>query len=297
MKKLFYFQRALKTFGIGAFSVVSLCTIFAPATSALTLKDWQYSTDSSNDSSGLVSGGGSGVGAGTNFEIYSTAVQEINGKTRFAIRSNLGLGGASSSDAADGRIYWGDLIINIACEALDQVSSDSLFGIRFAAGNESSVPQVGVYKDITIGDLAVKNGNPGSNLAEHSQWVINRNGNPQTGTLAASYFDETTHVPTLIKSGTLIGAVDIIADTSDWGLEGFNGLGGQTIAFEWDRNLIPTKQGQKVCYHLSPECNNDIHGGDYDVAVPTPAAVLPVLSGLFAAAKRKRKTEGTAELD
>lgn len=264
-----------------------LAIAFAPSVNALDIK-WQYSMDSFDDSSGLVPDGGAGVGARTNFEIYGTAVQQIDGQTRFAVQSNLLLGGVSSSDADDGRIHWGDLIINTVCEALNQVNNESLFAIHFESDNESGAPKIGLYGNVELFELASENGNPGRNLAEHSEWVIGKDGNPQVGTLATDYFDANSHVPTLMKSGTYLGSVKVTTDTSTWGLDEFGGLGGETIGLIWDSDLIPTKAEQTVCYHLGPTCNNDIHGGSYDV-VPTPTAILPVLSGFFAAAKRKRK--------
>lgn len=299
MNKLFRLSAILSQVGTGAIAAGVMLASALPAV-AFDIKGWQYSTDSFNDSSGYVpSLRRGGVGSGTNYEIYKTAVRNIDGKTIFAIRSNLPLGGARSSDANDGHIHWGDLIINTACEALDKVLGKSLFGIRFASGNDSGVSQTGVYANVDLFDLAVANGNPGRNLAEHNQWVINKGGSPQTGSLPSSYFDETTHVPTLIRSGTRIGDVEIISDTSSLDLDGFEGLGGTTVAFAWDSNLIPAEPGQEFCYSIGPECNNDIQGGSYIAEVPTPAAVLPVLSGLLAAAKRKRRddeAEMSAEL-
>ncbi|AFY38507.1 hypothetical protein Lepto7376_2217 [[Leptolyngbya] sp. PCC 7376] len=274
----------MNRFGLSILTLASVVAL-APTANAFDIKGWNYSVDSDNDSTSI-----NGVG-GTEFEIYGSAVQQHDGKTRFAARTKMPLDGVLREAAEGGRISWGDLIINIACDALDQVGRESLFGIRFAANNESGVSGLGVYGDIELMENAQGNNNHTASLAEHNEYVIGEGGSPQTGTLPISYFDESTHVPSLIKSGTFLGAVEIIEDTSSWGLEGFDRLGGHTIALQWDYNLIPTQQGQEVCYHLTPECNNDIQGGTYTTAVPTPAAVLPVLSGLFAAAKRKGKKE------
>lgn len=291
------------SWGVGALTMIGAATVFTPSAEALMLNKWQYSMDSDNDSSGLIPSGQIGFGSETNFETYGLATQiSDEGKVRIAIQSNLGLGGAESRFAEDGRIHWGDMIINVACDALNQVGGESLFGIRFEGANESGVVQVGVYGDVELFERAAANGNysdnpevPLNNYGDHNRFVQNGGGNPEIGTLPDNYFDESTHVPSLIRSGTYLGAVEIITDTSDWELDGFTGLGGQLTAFEFDANLLPLTPGQSVCIHIAPECNNDIHGGKFIYEVPTPAAVLPILSGLFASAKRKRQDVVDAE--
>ncbi|OKH14199.1 PTPA-CTERM sorting domain-containing protein [[Limnothrix rosea] IAM M-220] len=277
-------------FGLSALMLAGVIAV-APSANAFSAKGWQYSMDSFNDSSGGLPGGGSGVGENTNYEIRGIATQLFDGKLRIGIQSNLGIHGASSQYADDGHIHWGDIIINTACEALDNVGKESLFGIRFAQDNESGVQQVGLFKNITLFEKADENGNPGANLAGHNQWVRDRKGNPSFGNLANGYFNENTHVDTLIRSGEYVSGVNIIQDTSGWDLDGFDGLRGQILGLEVDISSLALSNGQTVCLHASAECNNDIAGGQFVYDVPTPAAVLPVLSGLFAAAKRKNKKE------
>lgn len=89
-----------------------------------------------------------------------------------------------------------------------------------------------------------------------------------------------------MSSGDYVGAVNVLQNP-DWGLDQFAGLPGQIIGIEFDADLIPLAGRERVCLHVGPECNNDIIGTE--VPVPTPAAVLPILSGMFAAAKRKDK--------
>ena len=95
-----------------------------------------------------------------------------------------------------------------------------------------------------------------------------------------------------IASGTRVGDIEMIENVDVLGLDFgqfFNGQSGsQTIAFSFDAGLLPGN----ALFHLGHECNNDIIGGYYDATeVPTPAAILPAILGIFGAASRKKGSD------
>jgi hypothetical protein len=265
-----------------------LCGLIQPA-NALVLHDgWNYSMDVYNDSTGF---NRDGNGA---FEIYGSAYKVVGDKAYFAINSNVNLStGVYSSVAADQRIDFGDMLLNFTGKSLDAANGE-LFGIRFAAENDSLAPTLGIYKDVTARSVTAENSGY-SSLAQYNTTVVSYGVTPTIGDLVYndSYFDQTKSTLNSIQNGTKIGDIALLSDVSALGLD-FNFFGSKmgiySFAFSFDAALLPTSPG---IYLLGMECNNDIVAGYYDAPdatdVPTPAAILPTLFGLFGAASRKKK--------
>lgn len=219
---------------------------------------WQYTTDSFNDSMA-----GYDVG-GTRYEIYSTAVKETEDSIYFAINTNMPTHGHDSTNAQDGHIAWGDLLFNFSGKNLDTASANrELFGIRFA-DNGAGVGELGVYANVTAKQLARQNGLLlwNESLNGYINWINQHGGNPTMGDLSVydPYFNQGGHVPNLIASGIKIGDVEVLTDVSQLGLDfgSFGATGTYTFALKFDRHLLPS--GDYV-YTLAPECDNDVTAG------------------------------------
>lgn len=226
-------------------------TICKPATASTFHNGWHYTLDSHNDSIGA-----NGVG-GTIYEIGGMAYTTTDTEVIFAVKSNLPLGGTSSSYAQDGHVAWGDFFLNFSGQNLDTASNNALLhAISFRPGGDT-----GIYSNVTAKDVAYENGLLLSDrsLRGYTNYVISQGGNPNMGDLGAydPYFNQNHHVQNVIASGNKIGDVNIISDFSGLGLDfGFLGATGTNImAFSVDRSLMPTGD---FLAHLAMECDNDV---------------------------------------
>lgn len=260
-----------------------------PAEAFVTHNGWNYSMDAYNDSTEFQSNGSG------KFEIRGVAYKVIGEKAYFAINSNVSLqNGVNWGPAADGRVDFGDILINFTGESLDQANGD-LFGIRFAAGNDSGVSELGVYSNVNATSVGSSNNGWGSLNAYNNYLINDKKVTPTIGDLAYndSYFDLNGSPLNSISSGTKVGDIEFLSDLSSIGLDFdfFGNVGSKMIAFTFDKGLLPSGQ---ALYHLAIECNNDIVAGYYDsptsntTDVPTPAAILPAILGMFGAASRKK---------
>ena len=130
------------------YSVAIFCAIFTiqqqKATAATLSNGWNYAIDSFND--GVT---GPQIGGGE-FEFYGIAIKETSDTAFIAINSNLNLAGYADPLAQRGNINYGDLFFNFSGQNFNTANANSsLFGIRFAAGNDSGVATTGVYRDVT----------------------------------------------------------------------------------------------------------------------------------------------------
>lgn len=157
--------------------------------------------------------------------------------------------------------------------------------------------QAGVYSNVTAKSVASTNAG-WSKLQKYNNYVSGKGVMPTIGDLATdgSYFDLETSPVNSIVSGTRVGDIEFLSDLSGLGLDFdfFGNVGSELIAFTFDKGLLPAG---KALYHLALECNNDIVGGHYDsysgdtTEVPTPAAIIPALLGMFGAAARRKNTD------
>jgi len=196
---------------------------------------WQYAVDSPND--GVH---GSQIG-GNVYEIYGLALKETPDSIIVSINGNLPLTGTQSIGAIDGNIAWGDLFFNFSDKDFTTASNQgSLFAVRFAGTNDSPVPQIGLYSNVTpISTTGINSGF--SSLERYNDRVRSHGGNPSLGDLPAdtSYFDQTQSL-NAIGSGQFLTGINYLShsDLLQAGYD-FSKFGGsQTIAFKFDKSGI-----------------------------------------------------------
>jgi len=279
------------------YSVAIFCAIFAlqqPKATAATLSNgWNYAIDSFNDG---VTGGQVGGG---DFEFYGIAITETSDTAFIAINSNLTLAGYADPRTQRGNINYGDLFFNFSGENFNTANANgSLFGIRFATGNDSGVATTGVYTNVTAKSVTQTNSGF-RNLHQFNTRVASQGKTPSMGDLAATdpYFQQTGNGTVLnsIATGTKVGEINFLtpATLSAFGLNfaQFNAVGSQTIGFSFNKSSMPS--GNYIANFFA-ECANDgiAIQGSFE-AVPEPSTWFGTLVGLsflgIGAAKRKIK--------
>lgn len=201
---------------------------------------WQYAVDSFND-------GVSGLDIGGNvYEIYSLAIRETSDSIWVALNSHLPLTGADAVGAVDGNIGWGDLFFNFSGKDFTTASNEgSLFGVRFAQTNDSFVPTLGLYGNVTAASTTSVNSGFNS-IADYNNHVTTygcqgAGCGPSFGDLSAdtTYFDQNQSLNT-IAAGTFLTGITFVSD-SDLSTAGYelNRFSGQhTVAFKFDKSPI-----------------------------------------------------------
>ena len=286
------------------YSVAVFGALFAlhplKATAATLSNGWNYAIDSFND--GVT---GPQIGGGE-FEFYGIAIRETSDTAFIAINSNLSLAGYADPLAQRGDINYGDLLFNFSGQNFNTANANgSLFGMRFAAGNDSGVATTGVYKDVTAKNVTQTNSGF-SNLNQFNTVVASQGGTPSMGDLAATdpYFQQTGNSTILnsIATGTKVGEINFLtpATLSVLGLNfaQFNAVGSQTIGFSFNKSSMPS--GNYIANFFA-ECANDAIAikGSFEKGsaepVPEPATIFGTLVGLsflgMGAGKRKIKRQ------
>ena len=285
------------------YSAAVCCGIFTalqqPASAAILQNGWNYAIDSFND--GVT---GAQIGGGE-FEFYGIAVTETSDRAFIAINSNLSLAGYADPLAQKGNINYGDLFFNFSGQNFNTANANrSLFGIRFAAGNDSSAATTGVYSNVTAKNVTQINSGF-TNLTEYNDRVRSAGGTPSMGDVGVTdpYFEQTGNWTVLnsIATGTKVAEINYLtpAALSAMGLNfaQFNARGSQTIGFSFDKSAIPS--GAYIA-NLFAECANDAIAikGTFEAAsaeaVPEPGTVLGTLAGFAIMGVRgaKRKIKG-----
>ncbi|MEG4118213.1 PEP-CTERM sorting domain-containing protein [Microcoleus sp. N9_B4] len=279
------------------YSVAIFCALFAiqqqKATAATLSNGWNYAIDSFND--GVT---GPQIGGGE-FEFYGIAIKETSDTAFIAINSNLSLAGYADPLAQRGNINYGDLFFNFSSQNFNTANANgSLFGIRFAEGNDSSVATTGVYSNVTAKNVSQTNSGF-SNLNQFNTVVASKGGTPSMGDFSATdpYFEQTGDWTVLnsIATGTKVGEINFLtpATLSVLGLNfaQFNAVGSQTIGFSFNKSSMPS--GNYIANFFA-ECANDAIAiqGSFE-AVPEPSTWFGTLVGLsflgIGAAKLKIK--------
>jgi len=263
------------------------------ATAATLSHGWNYAIDSFND--GVT---GTQIGGG-DFEFYGIAIKETSDTAFIAINSNLSLAGYADPLAQRGNINYGDVFFNFSGQNFNTANANgSLFGIRFADGNDSGVATTGVYTNVTAKSVTQINSGF-SNLNEYNTRVASQGKTPSLGDLAATdpYFQQTGNWTVLnsIATGTKVGEINFLtpATLNALGLNfaQFNAVGSQTIGFSFNKSSMPS--GNYIANFFA-ECANDAIAikGSFE-AVPEPSTWFGTLVGLsflgIGAAKRKIK--------
>ncbi|MEM6255764.1 MAG: hypothetical protein AAF821_22870 [Cyanobacteria bacterium P01_D01_bin.156] len=206
---------------------------------------------------------------GTQYEIYSTALQINNNWLVMGIRSEASLSGVPEDLARDKLVRFSDVVL----KCIEIISNSfSEYAIAFDPDNQNGVDSVGLYADPVLTDVAVDNGNLLGGFGDYVEYVTADGGTPTTGTLDDSGFDRATHVPSILSSGNLIGDVQLLTDTEieELNLEAvFAGKPGVTTAFATDITALQAT-GKQCSYYVTFECNNDFAGGTFLVEKPQP---------------------------
>jgi hypothetical protein len=292
-----------KTLIQSIYSAAIVCVVVAvhqpKAVVAATLSDgWNYTIDSFND--GVT---GSQIGGGE-FEFYGIAIKETSDTAFIAINSNLSLGGYADPFAQRGNINYGDLFFNFSGQNFNTANANgSLFGIRFAEGNDSGLATTGVYSNVTAKNVTEINSGF-SSLSTYNTRVKSASGTPSMGDLSATdpYFEQNGTVFNSIATGTKVGEINFLtpAALSAIGLNfgQFNAKGSQTIGFSFNKSAMPS--GSYIA-NLFAECANDAIAikssftKESSEPVPEPSTMFGTLAGFsilgIGAAKRKLKRQ------
>lgn len=218
-------------------------------------QEWNYTIDSFNDGSQAGQ-----RGENSNFEFYGMALKETADKVYIALNSNLALGGESDGVAEDKAIHYGEFFFNFTGENLGDSQGD-LFAIKFDAGNDSGVDEIGVYGNV-VGMNVTKNNNGFSSMSSHRDWA-NKAGTASMGDLSHDdeYFQQGSRaVSNSIESGDYLGGISLLDDVQlanaglNFGAVNSGVAGHHTFGFSFDRNLLP--DGDFIA-HVFAECIND----------------------------------------
>ncbi|TAG94905.1 MAG: PEP-CTERM sorting domain-containing protein [Oscillatoriales cyanobacterium] len=274
----------------------AMASVNQPQAVAATLSNgWNYAIDSFDD--GVT---GAQIGGGE-FEFYGIAIKETSDTAFIAINSNLSLAGYADPFAQRGNINYGDLFFNFSGQDFNTANANgSLFGIRFAEGNDSGVATTGIYSNVTAKNVTEINSGF-SNLDRYNTRVQSAGGTPSMGDLSATdpYFEQTGNGTVLnsIATGTKVGEISFLtpAALSVLGLNfgQFKATGSQTIGFSFNKSAMPS--GNYIANFFA-ECANDAIAikssftKESSEPVPEPSTIFGTLAGLsILAAKRKLK--------
>ncbi|MEM1308891.1 MAG: XDD3 family exosortase-dependent surface protein [Cyanobacteria bacterium P01_H01_bin.153] len=287
-------------------AVVSTCVGLAPVQA----EEWTYTIDSFDDGSDA-----GRRGSRSNYEFYGMALKETADKVFIAINSNLNLGGEYYRRAQDNYIHYGDLFFNFTGADLGDSQGD-LFAIKFDAGNDSGVNEIGVYGNVVGMNTTAENSGFKS-MKSHRNWANRKyrvNGQRVRGTASMGdlghdeYFQQGKRaVSNSIASGDYLGSISLLdelqlADAGlDFGTVNAGVAGRHTIGFSFDRSLLP--DGDFIA-HVFAECINDglammgnlptvrIPDGGGDVEAPEPGLLAGVvlIGGLGLIKRRQSAT-------
>ncbi|NET61867.1 MAG: PEP-CTERM sorting domain-containing protein [Symploca sp. SIO2E6] len=201
---------------------------------------WQYTIDSAHDGvDGLQVGGNA-------YEIYSLALKETADDIVVALNANMPLTGVDGTPADDGNIGWGDLFFNFSGQDFSSASNaGDLFAVRFAETNDSLVPNIGLYGDVTATSTTAINSGF-SSIEAYNQHVATYGCNgpgcdPSLGDLAAdsTYFEQNQSL-NAIASGTYLTGLSFLstAELSATGYDANQFAGEHTIAFKFSKSSI-----------------------------------------------------------
>ncbi|MEC4984917.1 MAG: XDD3 domain-containing surface protein [Oscillatoria sp. PMC 1068.18] len=258
---------------------------------------WKYTADSFEDG---VTGGVVGNLADPGFELFGVAYAQEGDRFYVGINSNLPQGGVARSGVLNGTIDYGDFFFNFSGKDFDTAMADGdLYGVNFAAGNDSNAPGIGLYSGVTAKSVTLDNSGFAT-LNSYKNKVANAGKTASLGDIDINgdYFDSSASVRNVIDTyQAFVGEIDLINDFSGLGLDFASNIGQAgsfTYGFSFDTANLP--QGDFIA-HLFAECANDgigISGTIEGESVPEPAAVasLAVVGlGLLSSRRQRRQAE------
>lgn len=192
-------------YDIEGLAVPSSCAGECPA------GEWQTAVDSFNDASEAISG--RTEFGGNSYEIYSLSMKQEGNQVTVVIRANLPLSG----NMYGGRnINWGDLILDFSGNAkagtvFSNQANTGVYGVRFSAGNDSGVSQLGLYEASSLKYVASANYG-WQHLKHFKNYAANAGATPSLGDVAidSSYFtkfDQKSQVPTSLANGLFVSGL------------------------------------------------------------------------------------------
>ncbi len=206
---------------------------------------WQYAIDSSTD--GVA---GSDVG-GNAYEMYSMGVKETTDSIYVVINSNTPYSGNPQQNVKNGTIALGDLFINLDAPSTNfQQASDaaSLYAVRFIRNNDSGVPSLGFYSNVTAQSVTHVNTGFGS-ISQYNHHVADNGGTPNFGDLAADtdYFDGSKSLNE-IASGDFLARITLLSkrDLTNAGFNWGQAPGKHTVAFRLDKSVVLSNEPETV---------------------------------------------------
>lgn len=268
-----------------------------------------YTPDSFTDGvSGWIVGG-----PNSTFELYGIGYTQIDSTLYVGLNTNLPIGGSPNSQVQGGTVTWGDMFFNFSTQPFAiAVETDQVYGVRFDAHNDSSMPHLGLYQVQQTGSVTSDNSGFDA-LAQYQSVVTSAGGTPSLGAipLDGSYLSASTLPQNVIAQGSLLaGQVSFIDDFSTVGLPsdfGFStGLpqtGRYTYGFSVETGALP--KGDFIA-HLLAECANDAIAFRGTIApttissdaesVPEPSTALTLLSitTLYGVSQGHRKSRRTS---
>ncbi|MGG6296007.1 XDD3 family exosortase-dependent surface protein [Leptolyngbya sp. AN02str] len=297
---------------------------------------WTYSIDSFNDGTGTILNSRNQhqgvVGSSSAYEFYGMAYKETSNRLIFAINSNLALGGETHHKSVEnGKISYGDLLLNFVNQNSLSAANGSLYGVRFDDQNDTRKVQytetetyevynkktkkmetktrtvtktrsdVGVYGNVTTTSVTSKNDGHKS-VEAHTKSVSDLKGSASYGHLAAdtTYFNQKGAAQTTIAKGSLLGGVSLLSSSDLSAQHGLNfgqfgTQGAHTFGIAIDKSLLP-KTGTFLA-SLFAECGNDgivLKGEVQSVPEPTTVAGTLMAGAVLARRLKRRQKKATA---
>ncbi len=200
------------------------------------LQQWQYAPDSGND-------GITGGQLGGAFELNGLAFLELHDEIVVVVKGELALTGQLSNSAL---VTHGDLFLNFSGLNFAEASvARQLYGIRYAALNDSGVQALGLYRN--VGAKSVASTNAGfSTLQNYENKVISVGGTLSYGpfTAAQTYFAKTISL-NVIDQGDFVGPITFLTPSELVAL-GYDAVqlnGSSVVAFKFTKQLIVDECG------------------------------------------------------
>ena len=207
-------------------------TFLIPQQNRTDASGWQYTDD-----------GGLNDNAGEIFQICGSAFHETENEIWYVINSTMPFDtGFVSPLALNGSVTFGDVFLNLGSKNfVDAMNSGELYGIRFDAKNDASVP-LGVYKNVIAADVSTQNIGPGGRSG-YENIIYSALGIPGYGDFPANM----TYFPmpygegyNVILSGQFLGPISLITNNPLLD-EGFNlnrFTCPHTVGFKFQKSLI-----------------------------------------------------------
>lgn len=237
---------------------------------------WTYQYDAFDDGSG-----------GAGYEIKGMAMRDFGDRLFVAFTGGTPLAGVAESGVTNGTVSWGDLFFNFSGKKFNEAASaGQLFGVRFAASNDSAVG-LGVYSGVKTTSVTGQNIGYGSLEQYYNSFDrVNTQGTAiATKDAAYNYYGKGA-IQNSIASGTKVADIAMLmgADLEKVGLNFGNQVGTHTFGFSFDKGALPTGN---FLANVFLECGNDAIAFNAN-AVPEPTTMAGVAIGGAALAGLKR---------